>query len=136
MPVPVDDLLDDGAEVRVGHVRLGVVHLVGHTPGSVALVYDDPEGHPHLFTGDSLFPGGPGRTTRPEDFTSLMNDLEAKIFGVLPDDDVVLPGAREGLDARCGAPGAAGVARARLVAGRAAVSRCGPAGLGPAPRRP
>ena len=42
--------------------------MAGHTPGSVALLYDDPDGHPHLFTGDSLFPGGPGRTTSPDDF--------------------------------------------------------------------
>jgi glyoxylase-like metal-dependent hydrolase (beta-lactamase superfamily II) len=101
LPGTIDDLLDDGAEVRVGHVRLGVVHLVGHTPGSVALVYDDPAGHPHLFTGDSLFPGGPGRTTRPEDFTSLMDDLEAKIFGVLPDTTWFYPG--HGKDSTLGA---------------------------------
>jgi glyoxylase-like metal-dependent hydrolase (beta-lactamase superfamily II) len=101
LPGTIDDLLDDGAEVRVGHARLGVVHLVGHTPGSVALLYDDPAGHPHLFTGDSLFPGGPGRTTRPEDFTSLMDDLEAKIFGVLPDTTWFYPG--HGKDSTLGA---------------------------------
>jgi glyoxylase-like metal-dependent hydrolase (beta-lactamase superfamily II) len=101
LPAAADDLLDDGAEVRVGHVRLRAVHLVGHTPGSVALVYDDPEGHPHLFTGDSLFPGGPGRTTRPEDFTSLMDDLEAKIFGELPDTTWFYPG--HGKDSTLGA---------------------------------
>ena len=71
---------------------LEVIHLVGHTPGSIALLYRDPAGGPHLFTGDSLFPGGPGRTTNPQDFTSLMDDLETKVFGRLPDDTVVYPG--------------------------------------------
>ena len=49
----------------VGDCRLEVIALRGHTPGSVALLYSDPDGHPHLFTGDSLFPGGPGKTADP-----------------------------------------------------------------------
>jgi glyoxylase-like metal-dependent hydrolase (beta-lactamase superfamily II) len=101
IPVATDEPLDDGSLVPVGAAQLGVITLVGHTPGSVALVYDDPAGHPHLFTGDSLFPGGPGRTTRPEDFTSLMNDLEEKIFGKLPDDTWFYPG--HGKDSTLGA---------------------------------
>ncbi|THA26977.1 MBL fold metallo-hydrolase [Streptomyces sp. RKND-216] len=92
IPVPTDVPLEDGDTVRVGRVELTARHLVGHTPGSVALVYDDPHGHPHLFTGDCLFPGGPGRTTQPEEFTSLMDDLEAKVFGVLPDETWIYPG--------------------------------------------
>lgn len=92
LPVAVDEPLDDGDELWVGDVRLDVISLVGHTPGSVALLYDDPTGPPHLFTGDSLFPGGPGKTTNPEDFTSLMDDLERKVFGPLPDETWVYPG--------------------------------------------
>ncbi|MCQ9706132.1 MBL fold metallo-hydrolase [Streptomyces albidoflavus] len=92
IPVPTDVLLDDGDTVRVGRVELTVLHLVGHTPGSIALVYDDPHGHPHVFTGDCLFPGGPGRTTLPEEFDSLMGGLETKLFGVLPDETWVYPG--------------------------------------------
>jgi glyoxylase-like metal-dependent hydrolase (beta-lactamase superfamily II) len=46
----------------------------------------------HLFTGDSLFPGGPGRTTSPQDFAGLMDDLEAKVFGRFDDATVVHPG--------------------------------------------
>ena len=65
IPVATDEPLDDGATVPVGSAQLRVVTLVGHTPGSVALVYDDPTGHPHLFTGDSLFPGGPARRPVP-----------------------------------------------------------------------
>ena len=70
-------------------------HLVGHTPGSIALVYDDPHGHPHLFTGDCLFPGGVGNTHKdPEAFASLLHDVETKLFDQLPGRDVGLPGPR------------------------------------------
>ena len=82
----------DGDTVTVGDERLDVIGLVGHTPGSVVLAYRGPDGPTHLFTGDSLFPGGPGRTRSPEDFTSLMDDLEAKVFAVFDDDTVVHPG--------------------------------------------
>ncbi|MFF1307433.1 MBL fold metallo-hydrolase [Streptomyces sp. NPDC058307] len=92
IPVPTDVLVDDGDVIRVGHVELTARHLVGHTPGSIALVYDDPHGHPHVFTGDCLFPGGPGRTTRPEEFNSLMGGLETKLFDVLPDETWIYPG--------------------------------------------
>ena len=92
IPVPTDVPVDDGDVIRVGRVELTALHLVGHTPGSIALVYDDPHGHPHVFTGDCLFPGGPGRTTRPEEFNSLMDGLEAKVFDVLPDETWIYPG--------------------------------------------
>jgi glyoxylase-like metal-dependent hydrolase (beta-lactamase superfamily II) len=69
-----------------------VIHLAGHTPGSIALLYQDPDGSPHLFAGDTLFPGGPGRTTNPTDFDSLMTDLETKVFGRLGDDTWVYTG--------------------------------------------
>jgi glyoxylase-like metal-dependent hydrolase (beta-lactamase superfamily II) len=92
LPVPTDVPLDQGGTVPLGDSHLEVIALRGHTPGSVALLYRDPEGPAHLFTGDSLFPGGPGRTTSPENFTSLMDDLEARGFGVLPDDTWVYPG--------------------------------------------
>ena len=81
----------DGDEVELGEESLTVIGLVGHTPGSIILAYSG--GRPvHLFTGDSLFPGGPGRTGNPRDFRSLMDDLEAKIFGRFDDDAVVHPG--------------------------------------------
>ena len=81
----------NGDRIDLGDDFLEVIGLVGHTPGSITLVYG---GGPntHLFTGDSLFPGGPGRTTSREDFTSLMGDLETKIFGRFDDDTVVHPG--------------------------------------------
>ncbi len=92
LPVPVTKPVSDGDVVTVGRCSLEVVHLRGHTPGSIALLYDDPDGAPHLFTGDSLFPGGPGRTTSSVDFASLMDDLEAKVFARLPDETWFYPG--------------------------------------------
>ena len=93
LPVPVDRPVEHGDTVGVGDQTLEVVHLRGHTPGSIALVWRGPEGAgTHVFTGDSLFPGGPGRTTSPTDFTSLMDDLEERVFGRLDDDTWFYPG--------------------------------------------
>jgi glyoxylase-like metal-dependent hydrolase (beta-lactamase superfamily II) len=92
LPVPVTDPVTGGGTVAVGEVTLEAIHLVGHTPGSLALLYRDPDGRPHLFTGDCLFPGGPGRTTNLTDFTSLMDGLEEEIFARLPDETWVYPG--------------------------------------------
>jgi glyoxylase-like metal-dependent hydrolase (beta-lactamase superfamily II) len=101
IPVPTDTPLTDGDVVKVGQVQLTVLTLVGHTPGSVALLYDDPAGHPHLFTGDSLFPGGVGKTDSPERFVSLLGDVEHKIFDRLPDGTWIYPG--HGADTTVGA---------------------------------
>jgi glyoxylase-like metal-dependent hydrolase (beta-lactamase superfamily II) len=101
IPVATDRRLEHGDHVHVGDAELTVIVLRGHTPGSVALHYRDPDGSQHLFTGDSLFPGGPGRTTSPADFTSLMDDLEQRVFGVLPDDTWFYPG--HGNDSTLGA---------------------------------
>ncbi|MFE1173805.1 MBL fold metallo-hydrolase [Streptomyces sp. NPDC058773] len=93
IPVPTDVLVEDGDTLTVGRVRLTARHLVGHTPGSIALVYDDPHGAPHLFTGDCLFPGGVGNTFgSAENFASLIDDVEHKLFGELPDETWVYPG--------------------------------------------
>jgi len=97
----VTGTLAEGETVTVGDCTLEVIHLVGHTPGSIALLYQDPNGHGHLWTGDSLFPGGPGRTTNPTEFDSLMTDLETKIFGRLPDETWFYPG--HGNDSTLGA---------------------------------
>lgn len=92
LPVPPHRLLEDGDLIEVGACTLTVVTLEGHTPGSLALLYEGDE-HPHLFSGDSLFPGGPGNTEQDAArFTSLMDDLERKVFGPLPDATWVYPG--------------------------------------------
>ena len=81
-------------------VALEVIHLRGHTPGSIALLYDDPEGPPHLFTGDSLFPGGVGKTTS-ETFPQLIDDVTTRVFDRLPDETWFYPG--HGNDSTLGA---------------------------------
>lgn len=92
IPVATDRAVAHGDRIPVGDSELEVIHLVGHTPGSIALLYDDPAGTQHLFTGDSLFPGGPGRTTDQESFTSLMDHLEHRVFDRLPDETWIYPG--------------------------------------------
>jgi glyoxylase-like metal-dependent hydrolase (beta-lactamase superfamily II) len=102
LPVPVERTVEHGDTVTVGDQTLEVVHLRGHTPGSIALVWRGPgDAGVHVFTGDSLFPGGPGRTTSPTDFRSLMDDLEERIFGRLDDGTWVYPG--HGKDTTIGA---------------------------------
>ncbi len=95
LPVAVDERLEHGGEISVGDVTLQIIGLRGHTPGSIAVRYDDPQGVTHLFTGDSLFPGGVGRTTSPADFTSLLDDVDERVFGVLGDDTWFYPGHGE-----------------------------------------
>lgn len=93
LPVPVDRALEHGDTCAVDGFELTAVHLRGHTPGSMAFVYRDPEGPAHVFSGDSLFPGGVGNTQKdPERFASLINDVTARLFEAYPDDTVVHPG--------------------------------------------
>jgi glyoxylase-like metal-dependent hydrolase (beta-lactamase superfamily II) len=96
LPVPVSRQVQHGDTIAVGNATLSVIHLRGHTPGSIAILYDgngELAGQPHLFTGDSLFPGGPGNTdSDPARFASLMTDLEDRVFATLPDETWVYPG--------------------------------------------
>lgn len=93
LPVPPDVRLVDGDRISVGAVDLEVIHLRGHTPGSVALAYRDPGGSPHLFTGDSLFPGGVGNTgNEGQSFTSLFADVTSRVFDRFGDDSWIYPG--------------------------------------------
>lgn len=91
--VPIDRRVVDGDTVTVGDCTLEVIRITGHTPGSICLLYRDPAGHGHLFTGDSLFPGGVGNTFGDAAaFATLIDDVEAKLFGTLPDDTWFYPG--------------------------------------------
>ena len=92
-----------GTRVTVGGQTLEVVHLRGHTPGSIALVWRGPDdAGVHVFTGDSLFPGGVGNTQQDAArFTSLIDDVEERLFGTLPDETWVYPG--HGKDTTLGA---------------------------------
>jgi glyoxylase-like metal-dependent hydrolase (beta-lactamase superfamily II) len=103
LPVPVTRPVEHGDTVEVGDQVLEVVHLRGHTPGSIALVWRGPDGAgTHVFTGDSLFPGGVGNTQGDAArFASLVDDVEHRLFDVLPDDTWVYPG--HGADTTLGA---------------------------------
>ena len=93
LPVPVDVRLGHGDVERFDDFEIRAVHLRGHTPGSIAFVYQDPEGPAHIFSGDSLFPGGVGNTQNDSArFTSLLNDVTERLFDAYPDDTLVHPG--------------------------------------------
>ena len=93
IPVPTDELVDDDGIIRFGdNVELAAIHLVGHTPGSIALLLHGND-RPHLFTGDCLFPGGVGNTQKDaERFRTLFEGVHDKLFGRLPDSTWVYPG--------------------------------------------
>jgi glyoxylase-like metal-dependent hydrolase (beta-lactamase superfamily II) len=102
LPVIPTRRLSHGDTLRFGDITLKVIQLRGHTPGSVALAYHDPQGRNHLWTGDSLFPGGVGNVEKdPERFASLLGDVQSRIFDVYDDDTWVYPG--HGADTTLGA---------------------------------
>jgi glyoxylase-like metal-dependent hydrolase (beta-lactamase superfamily II) len=94
LPVKPDRILGDGDTVQVGELSFDVIHLQGHTEGSVALALGGPAAGDavQLFTGDCLFPGGVGKTWQPGDFERLLGDVSTKVFDVYPDSTVVYPG--------------------------------------------
>jgi glyoxylase-like metal-dependent hydrolase (beta-lactamase superfamily II) len=91
LPVPPSRLVQQGDVVNVGEVPLTVIHLPGHSPGSIALLYCPSDGSaPHLFSGDALVRGGGSST--PGDAVVVGDELRDKVFRVLPDDTWVYPG--------------------------------------------
>jgi glyoxylase-like metal-dependent hydrolase (beta-lactamase superfamily II) len=92
-----DFVIPDDEVIEVGDLRLRSVHTPGHTPGSTCFVLED---HPIVFSGDTLFPGGPG-TTKFEygDFDQIIESIDRRLF-TLPEDHLVLPG--HGLDTTVG----------------------------------
>ena len=87
--VGYDVFLDDKEVIEVGRLRLHAIHTPGHTEGSICFKVED---HPLLFSGDTLFPGGPGNTKFDGgDFATIVDSLEHKLF-TLPADTLVLPG--------------------------------------------
>ena len=90
-----DEDIEDGEVIEFGDVALHAIHTPGHTPGSVSFVFEpaDESDVYVLFSGDTLFPGGPGATRWDySDFGQIMDSLEKKLFPRLPDDTVVHPG--------------------------------------------
>jgi glyoxylase-like metal-dependent hydrolase (beta-lactamase superfamily II) len=102
LPVTVGLTVEHGDRVALGTVDLEVVHLRGHTPGSIALLYGEGPAAKHLFSGDSLFPGGVGNTWKdPALFEQLYTDVVERVFDRLPDETWVYPG--HGKDTTLGA---------------------------------
>jgi glyoxylase-like metal-dependent hydrolase (beta-lactamase superfamily II) len=92
-----DFTIPDDEEIAVGDLRLHTIHTPGHTPGSTSFVL---EGHPVVFSGDTLFPGGPGNTSTPQgDFDTIIESIDRRLL-TLPADMLVLPG--HGLDTTIG----------------------------------
>ncbi len=107
----IDGRLDDGAEVRVGSIRVGVIHTPGHTPGSISLRVGTA-----VISGDTLFNGGPGRTFAAGDLQTIVASIQSRLLP-LPPDTLVLPGhgstttiadSRRGVEAYLRAPRPAG----------------------------
>jgi len=89
--------IDDAEVIEIGRMRFHAIHNPGHTPGSISFRL---EGTPLLFTGDTLFPGGPGNTSSDDgDFDTIIDSITTKLF-TFPDDTIVLPG--HGLDTTIG----------------------------------
>ena len=103
--------------MQIGELTFDVIHLRGHTPGSIALALNGPAtgGVTQLFTGDCLFPGGVGKTWQPGDFDRLLEDVTTRVFDVYDDSTVVYPG--HGDDTTLGAE------RPALASGASAAGR-------------
>jgi hydroxyacylglutathione hydrolase len=86
LPFPPEKLLTDSQIISIGNLRIKVLHTPGHTPGSVCFLIEH-----YLICGDTLFPGGPGRTTTPEDFQQILDSITKKIL-ILPGETWVYPG--------------------------------------------
>jgi glyoxylase-like metal-dependent hydrolase (beta-lactamase superfamily II) len=92
LPVKPDRFLAHGDTIKIGELTFDVIHLQGHTPGSVALALVGADEATHLFTGDCLFPGGVGKTWKDGDFETLLGDVTTRVFDVYGDSTVVYPG--------------------------------------------
>jgi glyoxylase-like metal-dependent hydrolase (beta-lactamase superfamily II) len=96
--VGYDVFLDDAEVIEVGRLRLNAIHNPGHTPGSISFHV---EGTPLLFSGDTLFPGGPGATKfEGGDFATIIDSIDNRLF-TFPAETIVLPG--HGVDTTVGA---------------------------------
>ncbi len=94
LPRTPDLVLKDGDLIKFGNRQLQIMYTPGHTEGAVCLYIDG-----HLFSGDTLFPGGPGRTRSPEALQQVIGSITSKLL-VLPGDTAVYPG--HGLDTTIG----------------------------------
>ncbi len=89
-----DQVLEDRSVLKVGRLRMGTIATPGHTPGSMCFTV---EGTPLLFSGDTLFPGGPGNTSfEHSDFATIIKSIEDRLFAAFGPDTLVLPGHGKG----------------------------------------
>ena len=86
LPLPHDILLGDDEKVVYGNISLKVLHTPGHTPGSLCFLIGK-----HLISGDTIFPGGPGKTESPHDLKQIIESITRKVI-VLPEDTEIYPG--------------------------------------------
>ncbi len=93
-----DFVLQHDSVITVGRLRLRTIATPGHTPGSMCFLL---EGSPVLFSGDTLFPGGPGNTAHGGDFPTIIRSIEDRLFAPLPPETIVMPG--HGADTTIGA---------------------------------
>jgi glyoxylase-like metal-dependent hydrolase (beta-lactamase superfamily II) len=89
LPLEPNLLLNDGDEIMIGAIKLRVLHTPGHTPGGLCFLTDK-----YLIAGDTLFPGGPGKTQSPDDFRQIITSITEKLFE-LPENIQVFPGHGE-----------------------------------------
>jgi len=89
LTVKADSLLKDGNTIECGKVRLEVIHVPGHTPGSLCFRVGN-----YLLSGDTIFPGGPGKTATAQDFKQIVASIKEQLL-ILPDETVILPGHGE-----------------------------------------
>ena len=90
LPSPPDFHLNDGDSLTAGTVTVKAIHTPGHTPGATCFLTGK-----HLFSGDTLFPGGPGHTNTPEDLRRSIDSITSRLL-VLPEETVVYPGHGDG----------------------------------------
>ena len=86
LKTPPEMLLNDGDNLSLGNLKINVLHTPGHTPGGLCFKIGE-----YLLAGDTVFPGGPGKTFSPEDFSQILNSITEKIY-TLTDDTLILPG--------------------------------------------
>jgi len=86
LPLKPDTQLNNGDVLSCGEIELSVLHTPGHTPGSLCFLTGN-----YLIAGDTIFPGGPGKTGSPADFMRILSSLTSKIF-ILPGDTRIYPG--------------------------------------------
>jgi glyoxylase-like metal-dependent hydrolase (beta-lactamase superfamily II) len=84
-----DSVLEDESVIEVGRLRLHTIATPGHTPGSMCFLV---EGSPVVFSGDTLFPGGPGNTKFGGDFPTIITSIEDRLLSKLAADTIVMPG--------------------------------------------